>query len=103
MPSGRSASHRSQIVVAPASTWYSHDGRRPLEQHVVGDVEVTGGGERREQDRRAEEAGGEVVAGLVDERGERIAELGAGLVVGREVEGDGQRARRSGSSRPPSP
>ena len=62
-----------------------------LEEQVVGDVEVAGVGEHRQQERRGEEAGAEVGAGGADELDEPVGRRGAQVV--------GDRGRRRGRGR----
>ena len=52
-PSGRIASQRSQTVVAPCSTWYSHDGVVAPQQHQVRLVDVPELREGGQHERRA--------------------------------------------------
>ncbi len=87
VPSAPTPSQSSQIVVAPTSVMWSHDGSVVLEQQLVGHVEVAGVGQDGQQERRGEEAGAEVGAGGAHQGDEIGRRLGA-QVVGHEPEGE---------------
>ena len=72
VPSGRSESQRSQIVVAPIWTAYSQDGVLGLEQQPVRRVGVTVRAQRVADQRGADEAGGDPVPVLLDDLGEPV-------------------------------
>ena len=83
----------------------SHDGSLSCEQQLVGDVEVTGVGEHRQQVRRGQEAGAEVGVGLADQLDQPVGDRRPQLVghqverqrahvVGLRVRGEPARRRR---------
>ena len=90
VPSGSIESQRSQIVVAPIVTVYSHDGQLRSQQKRVRVVDVAGHRQRVGDERGAGEAGRDAVAVGGDEFRQPLPCPMRGLGV-EQAEHDGER------------